>query len=326
MKRLFKRNTRKYDDHHNSFVVSYNAMKPQWLQEQRKGLHLSADEQNIILNNQRGALEQLILANGLDTAQYLRLFPLPLLQESDLNLQLLPHEKELDDAFCREIGKIVPYLQNSTIQGVESYRRALDSAMLSIAKNSSRKDILDKLAAPYLATLLSKEYGLVKSYYETSLTHTHLNPQSSLLGNLDLIIRLMEDDGLRANIGSSITPPKQNNHPVGSYSTRFEDYVLRIDGIRMDSIEMHNNHALRNERRRQFVSGLDENLRILVVPPGYDCLWHSFKQAYFNGFTRLHPTVPLFGKKPNSKTLPQCFLGGCWRQRLQAYVYKPHPH
>ncbi|CEF61571.1 Reverse transcriptase domain and Integrase, catalytic core domain and Ribonuclease H-like domain and AT hook-like family and Aspartic peptidase domain-containing protein [Strongyloides ratti] len=302
MKRLFKRNTRKYDNHHNSFVVSYNAMKPQWLQEQRKGLHLSADEQNIHLNNQRGALEQLILANGLDTAQYLRLFPLPLLQESDLNLQLLPHEKELDDAFCREIGKIVPYLQNFTIQSVESYRRALDSAMLSIAKNSSRKDILDKLAAPYLATLLSKEYGLVKSYYETSLTHTHLNPQSSLLGNLDLIIRLMEDDGLRANIGSSITPPKQNNHPVGSYSTRFEDYVLRIDGIRMDSIEMHNNHALRNERRRQFVSGLDENLRILVVPPGYDCLWHSFKQAYFNGFTRLHPTVPLFGKKPNSKT------------------------
>ncbi|CEF61546.2 Reverse transcriptase domain and Integrase,catalytic core domain and Ribonuclease H-like domain and AT hook-like family and Aspartic peptidase domain-containing protein [Strongyloides ratti] len=277
-------------------------MKPLWLQEQRKGLHLSADEQNAILSNQRSALERLIQNNGLDLTYYSSHFPLPLLNESDLHLQLLPHEKELDDTFCREIGKIVPYLTNSTIQGVEAYVRALDTAMLSIAKNASRKAILDKLAVHYVPVLLSQENGLIKTYYETSLNSTNLPALKSLLGTFRTIIQLMEDDGHRANLGTSPSPPKQNNFPIGGYSTRFEDYVLRIDGIRMDSMEMHNNQALQNERRRQFVSGLDENLRILVNPPGFDCHWHVFKQAYFNGFSRLYPSVPLFGKRPINST------------------------
>lgn len=244
MRKIFKRNTTKHDEHHNAFVVSFNAMKPLWLQEQRKGLHLSADEQNAILSNQRSALEQMIRSNGLDMSHYSSYYPLPLLKESDLNLQLLPHEKELDDTFCREIGKIVPYLTNSTIQGVESYVRALDTAMLFIAKNNSRKAILDKLAVHYIPAFLSKENGLIKTYYETSLNSTNLTALTSLIGTFRTIIQLMEDDGHRANIGTSPSPPQQNNFPIGGYSTRFENYVLRIDGIRMDSMEMNNNHEL----------------------------------------------------------------------------------
>uniref|UniRef100_A0A0N5C4V7 BZIP domain-containing protein n=1 Tax=Strongyloides papillosus TaxID=174720 RepID=A0A0N5C4V7_STREA len=114
---------------------------------------------------------------------------------------------------------------------------------------------------------------------------SHLSPEEQDQG----IIELMEADGHRASLGASVRPPRQNGIPIGTYSTSFDDYVSRVDGISMDSIDMLQNTPLNNEHRHQYIDGLDENLRILVPQPDHDSTWHAFKQEYFKGFSRLHP-------------------------------------
>lgn len=45
----------------------------------------------------------------------------------------------------------------------------------------------------------------------------------------------MAVDGHRGNLGSLNVPPMQYSNPIGTYTTKFEQFVLRVDGIRMDS-------------------------------------------------------------------------------------------
>ncbi|CEF60668.1 Reverse transcriptase domain and Integrase,catalytic core domain and Ribonuclease H-like domain and Aspartic peptidase domain-containing protein [Strongyloides ratti] len=270
-------------------------MKPLWIQQQREALNLSATDQQQLLTQQKEQLSTLYKQHQMDIHIYGTQYPLPLMNVDDVLTSLPPHEKELDEIFCREIGKLVPLLTSSTINGVELYIARLSSVMSALAKTPARKQILDRIAAPYLSSLLLKENGLVSSYL--SLVNESIpDDQKTLLGSLRYIVTLMSNDGHRGNLGSHIKPPYQADKPIGTYATQFEQFVQRIDGIRMDSLEMLTNHALNGERRRQFVRGLSGNLRILVETPSIDTSWHAFKQAYFNGYIRLHPNTSLFGK------------------------------
>uniref|UniRef100_A0A0N5B2Y4 ATP synthase assembly factor FMC1, mitochondrial n=1 Tax=Strongyloides papillosus TaxID=174720 RepID=A0A0N5B2Y4_STREA len=175
LRRIFKRNTTKLDTNSKTFAAAYGLLKTKWLKEQRDAKSLSQAEQNQVSSRQNVELSQLISNYGFDEAQTLRQFPLPTLTDNDLKLELPSYEKELDDAFRKEIGKVIPYLREFTVTGIENYIRRLDRAMLSLAKNSARKEILDKLAAPYLSALISKDSGLIKSYYDRYLLSQDLD-------------------------------------------------------------------------------------------------------------------------------------------------------
>uniref|UniRef100_A0A0N5BIH5 NR LBD domain-containing protein n=1 Tax=Strongyloides papillosus TaxID=174720 RepID=A0A0N5BIH5_STREA len=273
LRRLFKRTSNKKteDSNHQAFVAAYTAMKPQWLDKQRSCSHLSPEEQDQVSFLQTAALKQLINNFGLDEAKCLAEYPLPLLNDNDLQLVLQPYEKEFDESFRREIGKIILLLDQFTIQGIERYVDRLDIALLSLAKNDTRKDLLNHLAVYYVPSLLVKDRGLINAYYKQYLQSRHPSEPQTLLNIFKGIIELMEADGHRAN------------------------------GISMDSIEMLQDTSLNNERRHQYIDGLDENLRILVPQPDHDSTWHAFKQEYLKGLSRLYPQVPLFGKPHNNR-------------------------
>lgn len=125
-------------------------MKSKWLQQQHDVLQLSATEQQLLLTQQNDQLPSLYKTHQVNVTLYGLQYPLPLLSEEDVAVTFPPYEKELDDAFCRKIGKLVPLLTSSTIQGVEAYIVRLSSVMSALAKTPTRKQILDRLAAPYL--------------------------------------------------------------------------------------------------------------------------------------------------------------------------------
>uniref|UniRef100_A0A0K0G3G2 RNA-directed DNA polymerase n=1 Tax=Strongyloides venezuelensis TaxID=75913 RepID=A0A0K0G3G2_STRVS len=297
--RIFKRSdTRKTagTDNHQVFLAQYNALKPHWLQEQRNAKSLSSAEQQQISLTQNNALKMLISNLHLNESKYLREYPVPTLTDTDMNLELQTFEKELDTTFRKEIGKIVPLLHDFTISGVERYISTLDTALFSLAKNDTRKELLDQLAVYYVPSLIIKDKGLIKSYYQQHLRNRDHSTTYTLLSTFENIVELMELDGHRAMLGASIHPPKQLGTPIGNYIKMFENYVLRIDGFCMDSNEMLDNIPLNNDRRRQFINGLDSNIRIIVPQPEYHSPWHAFIQAYSSGYSRLYPNKPLFGK------------------------------
>uniref|UniRef100_A0A0N5C2I4 Peptidase A2 domain-containing protein n=1 Tax=Strongyloides papillosus TaxID=174720 RepID=A0A0N5C2I4_STREA len=263
--RIFKRSDTKKQpaaDNHQVFLNQYNALKSNWLQEQKNAKSLSSDEQHQISLIQNNALKMLINNLRLDEAKYLREYPVPTLTDNDMNLDLQPFEKELDATFRKEIGK-------------------------------------DQLAVYYVPSLIAKDKGLIKSYYQQHLNNRDSSSTYTLLSTFENIVELMELDGHRAMLGASIHPPKQLGAPIGTYIRMFENYVLRLDGLRMDSNEMMDNAPLNNDRRRQFINGLDSNIRIIVPQPDYYTPWHAFTQAYSSGYSRLYPNKPLFGKAPH---------------------------
>lgn len=64
----------------------------------------------------------------------------------------------------------------------------------------------------------------------------------------------MERDGHSAMLGAEVKPLYQNGMAIGSYIRKFENFVLREDGIRMDSADMSTSTVVNNIRRRQFIS------------------------------------------------------------------------
>ncbi|CEF61466.1 Hypothetical protein SRAE_0000059000, partial [Strongyloides ratti] len=143
MRKLFKRNT-PVAENLGSFIAAYNHMKPLWIQKQRDALHLSADDQQQLITQQTDQLLSLYKQHQVDIRLDGTQYPLPLLHEDDVLVTLPPHEKELDDTFCREIGKLVPLLTSSTIHEVEEYIVQLSSVMTALAKTPARKRILDR--------------------------------------------------------------------------------------------------------------------------------------------------------------------------------------
>uniref|UniRef100_A0AAF5DL72 Peptidase A2 domain-containing protein n=1 Tax=Strongyloides stercoralis TaxID=6248 RepID=A0AAF5DL72_STRER len=284
------------------FTTAYDIMKPQWIAEQQQNSHLDANHQQHIKDKQRGKLQQLIHQFNLPPDVYLIQFPVPILNDAASTNELLPIEDKLDETFRKEIGRIIPLLRESSIQGIEKYISTLEAALFSLAKNSTRQVTLDRLAFYYIPALIVNDRGLIKSYYNQFMSNRSLTDTPSLLETFRGIVLLMEADGHRACFGSSLKLLRQNNLSIGTYSMNFENYVLRTDGMRMDSAAMLFNVPLNNDRRRLFVNGLDSNLRIIVQQPAHDSTWHAFKQSYFDGFTRLYPNVLIFGKTipPNS--------------------------
>uniref|UniRef100_A0A0N5BHM6 Retrotrans_gag domain-containing protein n=1 Tax=Strongyloides papillosus TaxID=174720 RepID=A0A0N5BHM6_STREA len=170
----------------------------------------------------------------------------------------------------------------------------MEKALLSLAKNPIRYAALDRIAGPCLPALLRKDRGMITSYYNLFLNRNG-GAHATLLETLEGMIVLMEDDGHRARLGAKAQPPRQGDSAIGSYIQKFNDFLSRIDGIRMDSLETAANTPLRNERRRQFINGLQDTLRKNVTQPDYEVEWHAFTQAYVAGFTRLYPNQLLFG-------------------------------
>uniref|UniRef100_A0A0N5BUN7 ATP-binding protein n=1 Tax=Strongyloides papillosus TaxID=174720 RepID=A0A0N5BUN7_STREA len=284
MRKLFKRNTpKRYEaTQHQLFAAAYAVLQKKWLREQADSRHLSSEEQNKISLNQNKELIALIESHGFDKSRYLSEFPIPLTTDNTFQLDLLPHEKELDATLRKEIGKIIPFLTTSSIVGVERY--------------ITKKDILNRLAVFYLPALLVKDKGPINSYYNQHLVSMDPNVEYTLTSTLENIVALMDNDSHRARLGMAITPPRQNNSAIGNYITRFENFVLQIDGIRMDSVEIIDNTPLNNERRRQFINDLDNNIRVIVTQPENFSQWHAFTQPYAEGYIRLYPNRPLYDK------------------------------
>uniref|UniRef100_A0A0K0E079 DUF1016 family protein n=1 Tax=Strongyloides stercoralis TaxID=6248 RepID=A0A0K0E079_STRER len=198
LKRLFKRNSSKMETTINAFAAAYGVLKSKWLKEQADAQGLTKEEQNQVSQRQHKELRQLITQFGLDEEQTIRRFPVPTLTDNDLNLELRSYEKELDEAFRKEIGRVVPYLTSPSITGLEHYIRRIDVAMLSIAKNEARKDILNILAAPYLPTLISTDNYLIRSYYDRCMMELSSEERPSLTNILHQIVNVMTLDDHRA--------------------------------------------------------------------------------------------------------------------------------
>uniref|UniRef100_A0A0N5CI89 Uncharacterized protein n=1 Tax=Strongyloides papillosus TaxID=174720 RepID=A0A0N5CI89_STREA len=196
---------------HQAFIAAYTALKPIWLEEQSKAIKLSPDEQRQISLKQNDALKTLIFNCGLDEKTYSKNYPVPLLTNNDLNLELKQYEKDLDDTFRKEVGKIIPLLKEHTIHGVEKYLATFDKALLSLAKTQARKDILDRLSVYYVPTLIKLDKGLI-TYYNQHLNNRDPDESYTLTSTFMDIIDLMERDGHRARLGEAIYPPKQMNN------------------------------------------------------------------------------------------------------------------
>uniref|UniRef100_A0A0N5B1Y3 Peptidase_M23 domain-containing protein n=1 Tax=Strongyloides papillosus TaxID=174720 RepID=A0A0N5B1Y3_STREA len=300
--RIFKRQTStKEAPERAAFEGAFGSMKRSWLAEQKAAKGFSPEEQAQISFKQKNELQKLVKLFGLGNEPFISEYSVPLLTEQDIEIELPAHERELDDILRKEIGKIVFYLRNFSITGVERYIDTIEKALLSLGKNISRTKVLDNLASGYAPTLLSRENGMARSYYEQVLHNKDPATQLSLTEILREMVELMTLDGHRARMGTSIKPPRQHNMAIGTFIKNFENYILRIDGIRMDSLEMSENAPLNNERRRQFVNGLDNALRILVTQPAYQAQWHAFTQSYIDGFARLYPHRPLFENRSFKK-------------------------
>lgn len=102
LRKLFKRaDTYKTGNlaNHTAFVAVYNAVKLQWLEEQKAAQNYSAADQQQVTLNQKSALSQLIRQHNLEESVYMREFPLPILQDTSEDVELHPFERELDDIF-----------------------------------------------------------------------------------------------------------------------------------------------------------------------------------------------------------------------------------
>uniref|UniRef100_A0A0N5C0U9 Gag protein n=1 Tax=Strongyloides papillosus TaxID=174720 RepID=A0A0N5C0U9_STREA len=320
MKKLFKRTME--IEPNAAFKTTYNVLTTKWKQEQKETRNLPQIEQEKVTNRQRKELQSLFEEYGIDMVKFETQYPLPLLTNADIDLDIPTHEKELDDVFRKEIGKVIPLLRDFTITGLEKYIKTLEKALLSLAKNPIRYAALDRIAGPYLPALLRKDRGMVTSYYNLFLNRNG-GAHATLLETLEGMIILMEEDGHRARLGAMAQPPRQGDSAIGSYIQKFNDFVSRIDGIRMDSLEMATNIPLRNERRRQFVNGLQDALRKNVTQPDYEAEWHAFTQAYIAGFTRLYPNQPLFGIQKTGKFQPFSTFRD---QRHQQRHHQHHNH
>uniref|UniRef100_A0A0N5BCN8 ANF_receptor domain-containing protein n=1 Tax=Strongyloides papillosus TaxID=174720 RepID=A0A0N5BCN8_STREA len=179
--------------------------------------------------------------------------------------------------------------------------------MLSLTKTSARKDILNGLAVFYLPALLVRDEGPINSYYNQHLVSMDPNVKYTLTSTLENIVTLVDNDGHWARLDMAITSPRQNNYGIGNYITRFKNFALQIVGIRMDSVDMIDYTPLNNERRRQFINGLDNNIRVIVTQPGNFSQWHAFTQAYADGYVRLYPNRSLYDKPSALRKIKQNF-------------------
>uniref|UniRef100_A0A0N5BKN0 RNA-directed DNA polymerase n=1 Tax=Strongyloides papillosus TaxID=174720 RepID=A0A0N5BKN0_STREA len=320
MKKLFKRNMDVEPD--EAFKEQYNLLSTKWKKEQRETRNLPQLEQKKIYDRQQQELQDLFKSYRMDAMKYETQFTVPLLTDMEIELDIPTHEKELDETFRKEIGKVIPLLREFTITGLEKYVKVMEKAMLSLAKSMLRYEALNRIASPYLPTLLKKDKGMIMAYYNLFTSRIDAT-STTLTESLEGMISLMEDDGHRARLGASSQPPRQGDTAVGSYIQKFNDFVSRIDGIRMDSLEMAANVPLRNERRRQFINGLNDKLRAAVTQPEYDAEWHAFTQAYVAGFTRLYPNQPIFGTQKTGKFQPFSTFRD---QRHQQRHHQHHQH
>uniref|UniRef100_A0A0N5CIE9 RteC protein n=1 Tax=Strongyloides papillosus TaxID=174720 RepID=A0A0N5CIE9_STREA len=253
MKKLFKR----------TMKVEPNSAKS----KKKREIYLKANKKRS--PNQLKELQSLFDKYGIDIIKFEIQYPLPLLTNADIDLDIPTHEKKLDDVFRKEIGKVIPLLRDFTITGLEKYVKTMEKALLSLAKNPIRYAALDRIAGPCLPALLRKDRGMITSYYNLFLNRNG-GAHATLLETLEGMIVLMEDDGHRARLGAKAQPPRQGDSAIGSYIQKFNDFLSRIDGIRMDSLETAANTPLRNERRRQFINGLQDTLRKNVTQPDYE--------------------------------------------------------
>uniref|UniRef100_A0A0K0EYQ3 Transposase n=1 Tax=Strongyloides venezuelensis TaxID=75913 RepID=A0A0K0EYQ3_STRVS len=99
--------------------------------------------------------------------------------------------------------------------------------------------------------------SLKKACYEQVMHNKDSTTPLSLTKILRQIVELMTSDVYRTRIGISFKPPRQHNTTIAIFKT-FENYILRYDGICVDSLEM-------------------------ITQPAYQSQWHTFIQSFING-------------------------------------------
>uniref|UniRef100_A0A0N5CIC9 Uncharacterized protein n=1 Tax=Strongyloides papillosus TaxID=174720 RepID=A0A0N5CIC9_STREA len=79
---------------HQAFIAAYIDLKPIWLEKQSKAINSSPNEQRRISLKQSDALKTLVFNCSLNEETYSKNYPVPLLTNNDLNLELKQYEKD----------------------------------------------------------------------------------------------------------------------------------------------------------------------------------------------------------------------------------------